>query len=122
MAIDMVRDYLGHPCKLAEAYELFDLESARRDVASDSRLLARQLGISLMLLMRRSDVITNALQAALDSMPPSTDDDATRAILEMAKDYDLANARHFDRLGSLALIALERAGLATNVRAEVPHG
>lgn len=125
MADNIVKDYLGYPCKIAQAYEHFadaDIEKLRDEIAQEPRRLARDMGRALVLVKDRLVHNGNALQAAMSALPSDSDDSGAEAVLEMAMEYDTKTQNLFYELAGLVLLALERAGLAKDVRKEASHG
>ena len=116
MATETVLDYLGHPCRIAEAFDRFS-EPVKEARKRDQRDVVRNIGIGLNELIERDEHTRNALELSLDLLPNSTDEDKVRALLTMAVAYDLKTADTLYRLAGLVLVALEQGKLL-----EAPHG
>lgn len=116
MATETVLDYLGHPCRIAEAFDRFS-EPVKEARKRDQRDVVRDIGIGLNELIERDAHTGNALDLALDSLPNSTDEDKVRALLTMAIAYDVETSNKLFRLAGLVLVALERGKLLA-----VSHG
>ena len=110
------RDYLGHPCRVAEAFDRFSdpVKEARK---RDRRDVVRSIGNPVNELSERDEHSRNALELALDSLPNSTDTDKVWALLAMALDYDRETSNRRYQLTGLVLVALEHGKLL-----EVSHG
>ena len=114
MAEATVLDRFGHPGALAEATHRFD-ESMRlaRDLAPEE--LERSIAQELLEIVHRDEQLRNGIRLALDSLPGSTDDDASRALLTMTVPYGIETSNQIGRLAGRVLVALQyskRAGAA----------
>ena len=116
MAAETVLDYLGHPCQIAKAMHFFE-DSLKESRTLDPRELARKIGELINSLNHRAEQTETALKVALSALPRTGDDDATRAVLEMASPYHLESCNMLYDLSGHVLAALEHGKLV-----EVPHG
>lgn len=116
MATETVLDYLGHPCQIAKAMHFFEdpLKEAR---ALHPNELIRKIGELINLLNHRAEQTDTALKVALSALPRTGDDDATRAVIEMASPYQLESCNMLYDLSGCVLAALERGNLV-----EASHG
>ena len=117
MASETVLDYLGHPCEIAKARDLFDepLKAARK---IEARPLCRDIGRYLNELTDRdlnaNFAIDLALTLAQDVDGPNVD--GLRALLEMMKTYAADSSSMMFNFSGNVLAALERGKLV-----EVAH-
>ncbi len=104
------RDFLGHPCKLTEAYddtadEVVQIR-AQYPADSDPRGLPRAVGASLRRLRERIMRLTEALEAIRSEVPD--DSGGSHALLSMAGEYSTATESQFHDLTAMILVTLER--------------
>lgn len=117
---EIVTDFLGHPCRVTEAYGYFGGHAVERraEVQKEPRLLAREIGAKLLVMRDRLEHSMNASNAVLAALSDDSDADAARAVLAMASAYGSDTVERFHELAALVLLALEHAGLAK----EPSHG
>lgn len=127
MADSVVKDYLGHPCRVTEALAYFSeaVDEARTAAKTEPRAIARSVGASLLDISARCTRIYDGLDAVLHLLPNDTDSDRARAVLEMllASATDLST-EVWNHAGA-ALVALEVGHLLPGLAAtkqEVTHG
>lgn len=108
------KDFLGHPNKTTEAFELFSspVEDARKKAALDQRTIGRQVGINLLRVYERINLGALIFEAMLGALPNDTDSDAIKALLTMGDEYQMETANLFYGLAGEILVALEQGGLA----------
>ena len=116
MATETVLDYLGHPCRIAEAFERFDepVKDARK---LEPRALVRQIGIQLTDIQRRAEDLGAALELAHDSLNDVDEGEKVRALLAMVIPFEMGSAEKYWSLAGLVLVALEHGKLL-----EANHG
>lgn len=105
----IVKDYLGHACKLAAAIDRFAeplSESKRED---DARALAQRIGRMLSETHERCEHTRDALELAANLSDRSTDDMQLVALLTMAKAYQRETCDRMFDLAGRVLDALQRA-------------
>ena len=107
MAEATVLDRFGCPCAIAEAtYRFEESMQLARDLAPDD--LALSIAKDLLEIVHRDEQLGSGIRLALDSLPGSTDDDATRALLTMTVPYGIETANQIVRLAGRVLVALQR--------------
>ena len=111
MAIETVKDYLGHPCEIAKARVDFG-ESLQRAQRLEPRALAREIGIQLNKINARMEHTGLAIGVACEALQHAGDDAPTRSVLTMVKAYDGDTCNMFFVLAGHVLAMLERANLA----------
>ena len=117
MATETVVDYLGHPCRIAEAFDRFEepVKDARK---LEPRALVRQIGIQLTELMNRTDNSGMALQLAHDTLRDDPEAaEQVQALLAIAIPFDTDSSAKYFTLAGLVLVALEHGNLL-----EASHG
>ena len=117
MATETVLDYLGRPCRIAEAKAIFE-EPLKEARDMDVRHLVGQIGGQLNGLVDRHQHLLEALKLAYRTLLAVVDseDDGEMALLTMAISYHSDSAdMHFNLAGKV-LAALERGKLV-----EVAH-
>ena len=110
MTTETVLDYLGHPCQIAKASRFF-ADSIKESRELDPRQLAHQIGKLINELNHRAEQTRTALDVALSVLPATGDDEATRAVLEMASPYQLDTCNMLYDLSGHVLAALEHGKL-----------
>jgi hypothetical protein len=107
---ETAKDYLGHPCRFTQAKEHFadSFDCARK---MEARQIKRQVGARLLELKYRIEHAHNASRAICDM--PHTDEDQTRALLEMLSAYEEKTADIFYDLAGLVLTGFEGSAPAT---------
>jgi len=121
---EIVKDYLGHPCKTAEAFERFEecVSDARKLTGAEPREISRRIGRALNDLQDRLEHQWHAIGAVRDALHNNTDNDAAASILEMAEAYSIDSSSKFSEFAGLVLLALEVGGLHAPAKKEVGHG
>lgn len=121
MSEAMPTDYLGHPCALTAARELFDepLSEARQLKSREPREIQRQIGILLNTITERRNHESDALGVLLQHMVNLNSDDTDGAVgvLNMGAHYSMETDACFRRLAGLVLAALE-----VSPQREASHG
>lgn len=109
MATDIVKDHLGHPCKLTEARELFgdSIADTRAIWGATPQELPRQIGISIVGLSERLVTASAALRVVQSLLPNNTDSDEAEAVLQMAAAYARETQDFYAELACLVLVKLE---------------
>ena len=117
MADETVLDYLGHPCEIAKAQDLFQepLNAAR---TLDSQPLGRDIGRLLNEVNDRDLKLGAAIELAitLAALFDGPNDEGFRALLAMTHSYRLDSSNMVWALSGKVLAALERGKLV-----EVSH-
>ena len=113
MATETVKDYLGHPCQIAQAFDDFDdaVDEARAIAAGDRRELARKIGKALNQINKRLDCHHGALRMVGESLVDMADADGPSGVIAMADAYSLETCNKFYDLAGLVLVALEQGQL-----------
>jgi hypothetical protein len=119
MATETVKDYLGHPCLVARAFENFTdaVDAAREDAAKEPREIARNIGKALNRINERLGHQQGALRLLGDRLANQADADGESGVIAMASQYEIETSNEFFDLAGLVLVALEQGKLV-----EVAHG
>lgn len=107
-----VRNYLGHPCRLAEALERFSdpLRDSRKS-NEDKRALAQALGLYLTSINKRCDDAHDVAELARDRAEEVGEDDQLQALLRLQADHLLSTCNQLYEFAGMVLDALERADM-----------
>ena len=124
----VIVDHQGRPCPVAAAIERFaePIEEARKLSRLD---LVRSIARAMSDISARQEVVFEAVELAADALPNSTDSDAARAVLTMAKAYDLQTSTQWWDFTGFVLLALAELkdvepgvdAVLGQLRAEVDH-
>ena len=123
MATDTVKDYLGHPSELAQAFERFadPVSTARKIAANEPREIARQIGIAINRISDRVSHAHDASSAVCECLRDNDDAEAAVALLKMSSEYQCVTSNEFYRFAGIVLVALEQANMVGDA-VEVAHG
>ena len=120
MATENVKDFLGHPSKLARALERLDVDTAEARKL-DQRELVRKIGILIDNLMDRAGYTFDALELARDTVEGVGDAEQAHALLAMAAPYQVDSCNMLGELGGHILAALEHADMMQANMVEAAH-
>lgn len=124
MDADIVTDYLGRPCKVAQALQIHwqNMGDAREAASKEPRETARRVAAGAIELGKRLQTMNNMLDACLDVLPESTDDDKARSVLDASRIFCMHIRATLTELPAWALLALEQGGLRALKTSEASHG
>ena len=113
---EIVKDYLGHPCRFTEAKTRFSspLQDAQK---FERRELKRRVGALLLKLDDRIDHAHNASSALRDMACSIDEDSQLHALLVMFSDYQLQTINMFYDFTGHVLAGFEDATATTAGRA-----
>lgn len=114
MATDTVKDYLGHPSQLAEAFARFaePVSNARKIARNEPREIARQIGMALNRISERIGLAHDATDAICERVEDAAEsEDAAVALLKMSSEYQCETSNEFFRFAGIVLVALEQANM-----------
>lgn len=121
---EIVKDYLGHPCATAEAFERFEecVNNARTLTDAAPGEISRRIGMALHELQERLEHQWRATEAVRQVLPENTDVDAASSILALTEDYSIDTSGKFSEFAGLVLLALEVGRLHVQAKREGGHG
>lgn len=116
MATETVKDYLGHPCQIALAFDRFQdpVNEARK---LDRSELVRSIGKALNELIARNEHMGNALALARDTLENPDTAEQVQALLEVTVPFDVETGNKLFWFAGQVLVALEQGKMV-----EVAHG
>ncbi|MBX9716497.1 MAG: hypothetical protein K2X42_07885 [Burkholderiaceae bacterium] len=110
MTTETVLDYLGHPCQIAKAMDLFDY-TLKESRALEPRQRIREIGSILNALVERLEHTGNGLEIAHKLLPHNSDEDDVRSVLAMAIPYYSRTASLVEELAGHVLAVMEHGKL-----------
>lgn len=106
MADEVVRDYLGHPCRFTEAKGYF-VESLAEAQQKELREIKRNVGRLLLELSDRLSHSQFASHAIAGQLSPIPDAEESHAMMEILAAYELDTSNRFWAFAGLVLAGLE---------------
>jgi hypothetical protein len=107
MADDVVRDYLGHPCRFTQAKGYF-VEPLAAAHEKELREIKRNVGRLLLELSERLSHSKFASHAIAEQTSPIPDAENSHAMMEILAAYELETENRFWAFAGLVLAGLDR--------------
>lgn len=109
MADEIVKDYLGNPCKTTEAMAWYAelIEDAEKQTRDDPRAIASQYSCRLLQVQERVERLITLLEACDHLLPNDTDADQARAAIEATREFAVDTSNKLGECGALGLLALK---------------